>query len=350
MRVRGVRAAAALAGAALVVTSVGVASPAPAAAAGGSKSSTTITLYNGQHEQTTDSLVSAFEAQTGIHVKVRSDDEDVLANQIVQEGSNTPADVFYTENSAPLEFLQEKGLLAPVAPSTLAAVPSQYNSPRGDWVGVSARVSVLVYNTRLLSPSQLPTSVMDLASRKWRGKLGIAPAETDFQPIVTSIERAHGRAAAVRWLRAVKSNAGDHTYPDNETITSMVNQGQIALGIINHYYWYRLVDEIGKSATHSAIAYFAPRDPGYVLDVSGAAVLRSTEHQAAAQRLVAFLVSAAGQEILAHSQSYEYPLGSGVSTAQPLRPFATLQPTPLTIKQIGDGQGAVALLREVQLL
>ena len=343
------RGAAALTGAVLVLAGAALAGPVgagPAAAA----SSTTITLYNGQHEQTTEALVSAFERQTGIQVKVRSDDEDVLANQIAEEGSNTPADVIYTENSAPLEFLQEKGLLGPVARSTLAVVPSQYNSPKGDWVGVSARVSVLVYNPSVVPASQLPASILDLASSKWRGKLGLAPAETDFQPLVTSIARSEGRGAALRWLRAVKANAGSHIYPDNETLTAMVNQGQVGIGVINHYYWYRSVDENGTRSTHSAIAYFAPHDPGYVLDVSGAAVLRSTQHRAAAQRFLAFLVSPAGEQILAHSQSYEYPLGSGVTTAQPLRPFASLQPSPLTIQQIGDGQQAVALLREVQLL
>ncbi len=157
MRHLRTRGAAALTGAAVLVATVVAVLPAGAEAASAASSSTAITLYNGQHEQTTDQLVSAFERQTGIHVNVRSDDEDVLANQIVQEGSNTPADAFYTENSAPLELLQEKGLLAPLARSTLAAVPTQYSSPKGDWVGVSARVSVLIYNTGLLSPSQLPT-------------------------------------------------------------------------------------------------------------------------------------------------------------------------------------------------
>ena len=81
------------------------------AACGGSSSasSDSITLYNGQHEQTTDALVARFEKETGIKVNVRSDDEDVLASQINAEGSNSPADVFYTENSPPLEYLQEQG-------------------------------------------------------------------------------------------------------------------------------------------------------------------------------------------------------------------------------------------------
>src|SRR5579864_8756389 len=81
-------------------------------ACGGSSagSDNSITLFNGQHEQTTNELVAAFEKQTGIHVNVRSDDESVLANQIALQGQNSPADVFFTENSPPLEFLSEKHL------------------------------------------------------------------------------------------------------------------------------------------------------------------------------------------------------------------------------------------------
>ena len=128
------------------------------AGCGGSSSGSgqSITLYNGQHEQTTDSLVEGFEKQTGIKVNVRNDDEDTLADEIVTEGSNSPADVIYTENSPALEYLQGKGLLAPVAPATLAHTPSKYNSPQGDWVGVSARVSVLIYNPSLIKRERAP--------------------------------------------------------------------------------------------------------------------------------------------------------------------------------------------------
>jgi iron(III) transport system substrate-binding protein len=316
----------------------------------GSTPANTITLYNGQHEQTTNALVAQFEKLTGVHVNVRSDDEDVLAAQITAEGSNSPADVIYTENSPALEYLQSKGLLAPVASATLAHTPARYNSPQGDWVGVSGRVSVLIYNTRLLSPSQLPRSVMQLAEAKWKGKLALAAGETDFQPIVTSVARTYGDAAALRWLNALKSNAGDRIYPDNETITNEVNRGQAAIGIINQYYWYRERAQVGASNMHSAIAYLAAGDVGYVIDVSGAAVLRSSGRQAAAQKLLAFMVSARGQQIIAHSDSFEYPIASGVETAQPETPFADLHPNPIGIAALGDGAAAISLLQTAQLL
>jgi iron(III) transport system substrate-binding protein len=316
----------------------------------GSGSSDSLTLYSGQHVQTTNSLVAAFEKKTGIQVNVRSDDEDVLSQQIVTEGAHSPADVFFTENTPPLQYLASKGLLAPVNPSTLANTPAKFNAPASNWVGVSARVSVMVYNTSLLKPSQLPTSVMQLADPQWKGKLALAGGETDFQPIVTSIARTYGSAAAEKWLLAVKANATSHLYPDNETIVDEVNRGQVAIGIINQYYWYRLQAEVGTSNVHSAIAYFAPKDVGYVLDVSGAGVLKSSTHQANAQKFLAFLTSRQGQEIIGHSDSFEYPIASGVTTSKPETPFDQLQPTAISIAELGTGAEAIKLLQEAQLL
>jgi len=320
------------------------------AACGSSSSGLSITLYNGQHEQTTDSLVAGFEKATGIQVNVRSDDEDLLADEIVTEGANSPADVIYTENSPALEYLQSKGLLAKVDPSTLARTPSKYNSSTGQWVGVSARVSVLIYNPKLISRSHLPTSVLQLASPQYAGKLAFAPGETDIQPVITSVVRAYGKARALQWLDGIKSNAGANLFPDNETIADEVNRGEVAFGIVNQYYWYRLKAEVGASNVHSKIAYFAPHDPGYVVDISGAAILKSSKHQAAAQRFLAFLVSKKGQEIIAHSISFEYPIASGVSTVQHETPFQDLQPNSITVNQLGDGATAIRLLHEAGLL
>jgi iron(III) transport system substrate-binding protein len=258
--------------------------------------------------------------------------------------------VIFTENSPALEYLQSKGLLASVDGATLAETPGKYDSPLADWVGVSARVSVLVYNPSLISASRLPTSVLQMSEPRYSGELAIAPGETDFQPIVTSVLDAYGKSAAVAWLEGIKSNAGNHVYPDNETVTNEVNRGAVAFGVINQYYWYRLRAEIGATSMHSQITYFAPRDPGYVVDVSGAGILRSSRHQADAQRFLAFLVSPQGQEIIAHSISFEYPISSGVTTSQPETPFDRLEPNPISIGELGDGSAAIALLQQAGLL
>jgi iron(III) transport system substrate-binding protein len=317
---------------------------------GSSSGKAELTVYSGQHPQTVSALASAFSKQTGIPVAIRSDDEGTLAAQIIQEGSKSPADVFVTENSPPLEALADRGLLAKVDPAALSKTSVRYSAPNKDWEGVSARVSTMVYNTNDLKPAQLPSSIMDLAKPRWKGKLALAPTETDFQPIVTAVAARYGKAAAEKWLQAIRANAKGHIYPDNESLVSEVNSGQAQLGVINHYYWYRLRDEIGAKKIHSAEHFFAPGDPGYVIDVAAAGALASSKHPTEAQKFLDFLVSKKAQAIIGHDESYEYPLGSGVVTAKPLVPFSTLRPDPITVKQLGDGALSIALLRQASLL
>jgi iron(III) transport system substrate-binding protein len=314
-------------------------------------SATTITLYNAQHEQTTSAMIAAFTKQTGIKVRVENDDEDVLTAQIEQEGSRSPADVFYTENSNWLAQLADRGLLERVDSSTLANVPKQDSAANGDWLGVSARVSVLVYDTSKLRPSELPKSVLELADPRWKGKIEIAPSETDFWPIVSSVARADGHAAALVWLKGLKANAGENDdVPDNETLTSDVSQGTTDLALINHYYYYRLQAEVGKGSVHAKIAYFAPRDPGYVENISGAAILKSSKHKQAAQEFLDFMTSQSGQNVLAHSESFEYPLRAGVAANPELTPLSQLEPTSFTPAQLGTGLDAKTLLQEAGLI
>jgi iron(III) transport system substrate-binding protein len=292
--------------------------------------------------------VEGFQKQTGIKVSIRSDDEGVLANQIVEEGSKSPADVFITENSPALESLAAKGLLAPVTPETISRIPKQYESAQGSWVGISARVSALVYNTSQVKAAQLPASILDLAKPAWKGKVGLAPSETDFQPLVTAVAKLYGQASALDWLKGLKENS--EIYPDNETVVASVNSGQSAVGLIDHYYWYRLLDELGTTKMHSALHYYSPGDAGNLVDVSGAAVLKSSLHPDAAQKFLAYLVSPEGQSLLASSESYEYPLGSGVKTTKPLPAFDQIKAPLVGIADLGDGALALALIRQAGLL
>lgn len=340
-----------LLGALLALVAVVAAGCGAGLGAGDPGSGKTITLYNAQHQETTDALIKAFTAQTGIHVLLKSDGEDVLTAQLEQEGSRSPADVFYAENSNWLQQLDDRGMLAKVDASTLAQVPARDSATNGDWVGVSKRFSVLVYNPSKVRGPQLPTSVMQLASPRYRGMFELAPAETDFWPIVTSVLRAKGRAATLNWLKGLKANAGSNdNAPDNETVVSDVSKGLAAIGLINHYYYYRLRAEMGSSAVHAKLAMFAAGDPGSVQDVSGAAILKSSKHQAAAQKFLAFLTSPAGQRVLVDSDSFEYPLAAHVAPNPALPPMSSFHPNSITPAEIGTGLAARDLLREAGLI
>jgi iron(III) transport system substrate-binding protein len=326
-----------------------VADPEADPTAGGSPvSGDALTIYAGQHAATVQAIGAAFTKETGIPVQVRSGEDAEIANQIVAEGSASSADVVITENSPALMLLSEQGLLAPVDPTTLARVPAQYDSPTGDWVGVAARATVLVYNPSLLPEADLPASIRDLAKPEWRGKIGIAPAESDFQPFVAAVIKMEGHDAAAKWLEGLAANA--KTYQGNFAILRAVDKGDIAAGIINHYYWFRMAAEVGADQMHSKLHYFRHQDPGALVVVSGAGALKASRHPAEAQRFLAFLVSDRGQQALVQSKDFEYPLATGVAAPPDLEPFDKLDPPPVGVADLGDGRAAVELLQDAGLL
>jgi iron(III) transport system substrate-binding protein len=312
-------------------------------------SAQTLTLYNAQHEQVVGMLTDMFTKETGIKVQVHSGEGPDIASQILQEGADSPADVFFTENSPELNLLDEKGLLAPVDGATLAKIPGKYNAADGDWVGVLARENVLAFNTKAVKPSALPVSLLDLAKPEWAGKIGIAPSDGDFLPLVTAVIKQDGKTAALAWLQGLKANA--KIYQDDEGVVAAVERGDVETGLVNNYYWARLDTELGAAKDGSAIYHFKNGDIGGLVNVSGAAILKSSKNQAAAQKFLAFLVSQEAQEALGQSEvDFEYPLLAGVPPNKLLRPFSELQPPAINVSQMGDDQEAGILLQQAGLI
>ncbi len=309
----------------------------------------TLTLYNAQHEQVVGMLTAMFTKETGIKVQVHTGEGPDIASQILQEGADSPADVFFTENSPELILLDEKGLLAPVDPATLAKVPGKYSAADGDWLGVLARENVLDFNASMISEGTLPVSLMDLAKPEWAGKVGIAPSDADFLPLVSAVIRTQGKAAALTWLNGLKANA--KIYEDDESVVAAVARGDVAVGVVNNYYWARLETDLGPKKINSALYHFKHGDIGGLINISGAAVLKSSKNQAAAQKFLAFLVSHEAQVALGESEvDFEYPLAPGVAPNKLLTPFAVLQPPAISVSKLGDDQDAGALLQQAGLI
>ena len=253
-----------------------------------------------------------------------------------------------TENTPPLELLAGSGSWPRSTPRPWTKCPPGYSSPSGHWVGVAARETVLVYNPKPDPRRRLPASILDLAKPEWKGKLAIAPSEPDFVPIVSAIEKLDGKAAAKSWLEGFGANAKH--YNDNEGIIAAVDDGQVAAGIINHYYWYEEVAEKGKQNVPSRLHYFGHEDPGALVNISGAGALESSDEPELAQEFLAYAVSEEGQSAITHSGDWEYPLNGDVPPPPGLKPFDSLEPPKVGPADLGDGSAPLELMQQVGLL
>ncbi|EIC07232.1 extracellular solute-binding protein family 1 [Microbacterium laevaniformans OR221] len=338
----------------LVIAALGLSACAGSTAPGASSSTdssslsgTSITVYNAQHEELTQAWADAFTKKTGIEVVLRNGSDSELGNQIVQEGSASPADGFLTENSPAMSLVENAGLLAPVDAATLANVPTQYRPASGDWTGIAARSTVMVYNPSLISSDQLPTSIMDLQKPEWKGRWAASPTGADFQAIVSAILQEKGEDATVAWLTAMKENAS--AYKGNSTVMKAVNAGEIPLGVIYHYYWFIDQAKTKENSANTKLAYFGPQDPGAFVSVSGGGVLASSKNAAAAQQFLAFITGPDGQQVLRDGTSFEYAIGSDVASNPALPPLSSLQPpaidpSTLNSKKVTDLMTAAGLI------
>lgn len=336
-----------LAGAMMGMAAAALAPSLAACGSGSGSGADPIVLYNGQHPQLTAALVSAFTKETGIQVRVRTNDGIVLADQLMQEGSASPADVYLSENSPELVALDQHHLLARLSPSILAQVPAQREAPSGDWVGIALRVGALTYDPALVAVAQLPRSVLALAQPAWKGKIAIAPTDSDFPPLVGAVIAAYGQQAAARWLAGLKRNA--QIFQTDESVVAAVNRGDVAAGLINHYYWYRLRVEIGARAMHSALYWFPGSDAGSVVNISGAAVLASSSNRRQALAFVRFLVSPAAQQIIADSYDFEYPARPGIRPNPQLPALSSISSATLSPLALGNDQAASYLIQQAGL-
>jgi iron(III) transport system substrate-binding protein len=307
----------------------------------------TVTLYNAQHESLAREWTDDFTRRTGIRVEMRNGDDSELANQIVQEGTASPADVFITENSPAMSLVSHRGLFAPVDRPTLEQVPPQFRSAQGDWAGIAARSTVLVYNRTLLPADQLPRSIMDLAGPAWQGRIGFPPGGADFQAIVSAVAATRGEAATQQWLAGLKTNA--RLYQSNTATMRAVNAGEIPAGIIYHYYWAKDRAESGANSANTELHYFGGQDPGAFLSTSGGGVLRSSDTPREAQMLLGYLTGRDGQQVLANSTALEYTVSPAVPPSPRLRPIAELGAPPVDLNAL-DGPRTVQMMQQAGLL
>lgn len=304
-----------------------------------------LVLYNGQHRSTTEALVAAFTQATGIKVAVRNAESPELASQIIEEGAHSPADLFFSEQSPPIASLQEKGLLAPIAPATLQLIAPRFASRDGTWIGATARTRVVTYNKAMMPEASLPSSIMDFATPALAGKFGYVKAD-GFQEQVMAIVHIHGREAALRWLEGVKQYG--RSYNGNRIASTAVENGEIAMALSNNYYWYSMAREKGPANLKSAVYSFPGDDAGNIVNLSAAGMLKSGRNPALAQQFLAFMISRPAQVAML-ATSAEYPVLEGLQSPFPLPPLDRFS-AKVTPADIGSAADAYALMRDAGMM
>ena len=307
-----------------------------------------LTLYSGRGESLVAPVLEQFRKDTGIDLKVRYAGSSELAAQLAEEGDRSPADVFLSQDAGALGSLARRSLLAVAPAEALALVDSRFRATDNTWVGVSGRARVIVFDPRQVPDHEVPDSVFALTDPRWKGRIGFAPTNASFQSFVTAMRVQVGDDRTRQWLSGLKANQPE-PYEGNAPIVRAVNDGQVALGLVNHYYLHELVDELGPDKVVARNHFPTGGDPGALVNVAGVGILRSADDPAAAARLVNYLLSPSAQQFFAEETS-EYPLIEGVSPPPGAPALSSIQSPDIDLADLAGLDETLALLREVGLL
>lgn len=306
-----------------------------------------LVVYSGRSEELVGPLIEMFEKETGIDVAVNYGDTAEMAATILEEGSNSPADVYYGQDAGALGALTNAEILQELPGDVLALVNPTFRAPEGQWVGTSGRVRVVVYNTDILAEADLPASILDYTDPKWSGKIGWAPTNGSFQAFVTALRVTAGEEEARAWLEGIQANQ-PKVYANNLAVLEAVAAGEVEVGFINHYYLFRKLAEEGEGFP-ARNYFFSNGDIGGLVNVAGVGILKTTEHQEAAEAFVRFLLSPEAQAFF-REETKEYPLASGVAPEESLPALDSLILPEIDLNNLQDLAGTLELLQELGIL
>jgi iron(III) transport system substrate-binding protein len=346
MRRPSVRRTTALIAAGLLLPALAACGSADKDSGGGDSS---LVIYSGRNEKLVKPLLDKLEKAVGAEVEVRYGDSAELAAQILEEGDRTKAGLFFSQDAGALGALSREGMLQKLPAATLDKVDEAYRGSDGDWVGLSGRVRVIAYNPDKVDAGDVPDSVFDVTEPQWKGKVGFAPTNASFQAFVTGMRVLKGDEATRKWLTDLKAN-GARTYAHNLATLDAVEAGEVSLGLVNHYYWYERVAEKGEEAVRSRLHFLPGGDPGALINVAGAGILKDSGQSATAQKAVDYLLSKEAQTYFA-DRTKEYPLSAGVtSTVEGLPDFESLESPGIDLGRLESLQETLAMLQDVGLV
>ena len=306
-----------------------------------------LVVYSGRSESLVGPIIEQFRDATGIDVSVKYGSTPEVASTIIEEGSNSPADVFFAQDPGGLGAVAQTGMLAGLPDDILGLVPDWARSSDGMWVGVSGRARTVVYNTERLSEADLPGSILGFTDPAWKGRIGWAPTNASFQTMVTAMRVMWGDDKTGEWLRGIQANE-PKLYPKNTPIVAAAASGEIDVGFVNHYYLHRFIQEDGEGFG-ARNYYLKDEGPGSLIMVAGAGIMTTARNRENAERFLHFMLSGVAQQYFA-GKTYEYPLVGDVNTHRLLVPLLDIANPGIDMTSLSDLRGTQTMLRDLGVI
>ena len=304
-----------------------------------------LVVYSGRKDKFIKPVVAEFTKETGIKVLLHSGSSTSLLNKLKLEGSNSPADLYISNDAGNLEKGKEMGLFLPMPIELVKAIPYKLRATDDSWIGLSARARVLVVNTNDKSVAFVK-SVFDLADPRLKGKLGITHSGNgSYIAGVTVYMLSVGKKKTREWLAGMKENVAGKVFNKHSKIVKAVAKGQRSVGLVNHYYIYRHLKKHPKAPIKIVLPDQGKNDIGVAWNVAGIAISKNSKNKKAAERFITFVTSEKGQHLFAKVNS-EYPTRESVAASAEIPKAGSYKVAPISMPLLGKQRNATLDLIE----
>ncbi|MFP3914647.1 MAG: extracellular solute-binding protein [Actinomycetota bacterium] len=302
-----------------------------------------VRVYSGRHYDLEEAF-EEFAEDTDISVEFLFGGDAELRERLETEGESSLADVFMTVDAANLQIAAEAGLLQPAGSDALTnAVPDNLRHPDGLWVGLSKRVRTIMFHPDRVDPEELST-YEDLADPRWEGRICMRNAANVYtQSLVASLIAHHGFEGAREVVGGWVDNDVD-IIPNDVRILETIAAGGCDVGITNHYYLARLIED---DPSFPVRPFWANQDGrGVHVNISGAGVAVNADDPDLATELIEWLATN-GQEAFVYG-NHEYPVNPDVEPPPLVREWGTFREDSLNASEFAALNGdAIRLMNEV---
>jgi len=288
-----------------------------------------VTVYVSTDRVFSEPILRAYEQKTGVKVNAVYDTEETkstgLANKLLAEKNNPQADVFWSNEPVRTLVLKSRGVLAPYQSANAEGIPAIFRDSENYWTGFSARIRVIVYNTKLVKPEEAPKSIYDLADPKWKDQIAIADprfGSTSFH--VAALYAELGDEKADEFFRRLKAN-GVKIVPGNSVVRDLVVKGEVKMGLTD-------TDDVNVALEDKQPVAMALPDRdgmGAPLMPNMVSLIAGAPHAEAGKRMIDYLLSAEVERALAQSEAVQIPLRAGVEGPQNIPPVNSFKPMTL---------------------
>ncbi|MBW3561420.1 MAG: extracellular solute-binding protein [Actinobacteria bacterium] len=302
-----------------------------------------VRVYSARHYDL-EPAFERFAQETGISVEFLTGGGAELRERIKAEGEDTLADVYMTVDAGNLHLATEQGIFRPVESEVLeGAVPDALRDPEGRWFGLSMRARTIVYHPDRVDPSELSTYEA-LADPQWQGRLCMRNSTNVYtQSLIASLIAHHGYDGAREIVAGWIDNDLEILNSDVQ-ILETIAEGGCDVGIANHYYLARLLEDDPDLPVE---VFWANQDGrGVHVNISGAGVTQHADDPDLALRLLEWLATDGQQSFV--QGNHEYPVNPDVEPGELIRGFGSFDRDTLNASEFGAlNSEAVRLMDEV---